>query len=249
LNEKAQAMRRRLPVVPTGDAPGDETATVRLQPEPAAPPAARKFPVLLVTLLIVIVAAAAGIFLFRQPSPPAVVKQPEPVTSLPVQPQPAPEPEPPVAATPSPADAIANAIKSGDWRDAAARVKQFDKSNPGDPRIKDWQDQIGRGSKHDRNVASLHSSIDDAIASGNWGKADSQIQKLVKEAPDDPTVSKLRRQVEDGARVKALRAAVKSDMKAKRWSDADRDLASLLSLVPGDSEALRQKNDLAKTRQ
>jgi serine/threonine-protein kinase len=255
LNEKAQALRRRLPEVAPGDA---ETATIRLPIEPAVPAAgARKFPVLLVTLLVLIVAAAAGIYFFRMSSGPAsrqdLVKQPasEPVTSPPVQP-PAPEPAPPVAAPPSPADAIANAIQSRDWPNATARVNLFDKSNPHDPRVKDWRNQIDKGSAHDRKVAGLHSSIDEAIASGNWGKADSQIRKLFQEAPDDPGAEKLRRQVAEGykqsARIKALRAAVKSEMKAKQWSDAERDIASLLSLVPGDSEAIHWKNDVARQR-
>ncbi len=154
---------------------------------------------------------------------------------------------------PSPEDGIRNAIKSGDWLDASARVKQFEKGNPDDVRIKDWKDQISKGSSHDRKVAGLHSSIDDAIASGNWNKADSQIQKLLQEAPDDPAAARLRRQAEEGfkqsARIKALRASVKSDMKAKRWSDADRNIASLLALVPGDPEAIKWKNEVAKQRQ
>ena len=63
--------------------------------------------------------------------------------------------------------------------------------------------------------------------------------------PGDPTKSKLLQQVEEGRkqkqRIKTLRAAVKDDMKAKVWSDADRDIAKLLALVPGDPEAMKWK--------
>jgi Protein kinase domain len=253
LNEKAQALRRKLPPEP----PGGETATIRLHPEPAVPAAnsvKRPFPVLLAVVFIVCIAGAAGLLFFRMhttpPANPAPASAPLAQTEPPPQAIPAP---PPVVAPPSPAAAIANAIQSRDWLDATARVKQFEKSNPNDPRVKDWKNQIDKGSAHDRKVAGFHSAIDEAIASGNWGKADSQIQKLLQEAPDDPAASKLRRQVEEGLkqkpRVKALRASVKADMKAKRWSDADRDIASLLALVPGDPEATKWKNDVAKQRQ
>ncbi len=229
LNEKAQALRRKLPAPPPGEAQTDETATIRMQREPAVLPTAsrtRPFPVLLVVVFIVCVAGAAGLFLFRMHTTPAaslsVAKAPasEPITGPSVQPAPPPIPAPePVVAAPSPADAIRNAIRSRDWLDAAVRVKQFEKANPDDSGIKDWKDQISRGSSHDRKVAALHSSIDDAIASGNWGKADSQIQKLLQEAPDDPAASKMRRRIEEGLkqkpRVKALRESVKSDIKAK----------------------------------
>jgi hypothetical protein len=258
LNEKAQALRRRLPPLPAGEAPGDETATIRLQREPAVPPAGsqkRPFPILLAVLLVLFVASAIGLTFFRMHTPaenPPVARAPasEPVTAPSVEPQPPPTPEPAVVAPPSPAAAIANAIQSRDWPDATARVRQFAKSNPDDHRIKDWKDQISKGSALDSKVADLHSSIDDAIAAGNWDKADSQIHKL---PAGDPAKSKLLRQVEEGRkqkqRVKALRAAVKTDMKAKVWSDADRDIDSLLALVPNDPEAIKWKNEVAKQRQ
>ncbi len=129
-------------------------------------------------------------------------------------------------------------------------MKQFQKSNPDDHRVKDWNNQISIGKKLDSKVASLHASIDEAIAAGNWDKADSQIHKL---PPGDQAKSRLLRQVEEGRRqkqqVKALRAAVKADMKAKVWSDADRDIDRLLALVPGDPEATKWKKDVAKQRQ
>jgi len=239
LNEKAQALRRKLPPMPPGEEPTDETATIRLHPEPAVPPAgSRKFPILVAVLLIVLVAGATGIFFMGRPVAPAA-----PVTSSLVQPQPPPIPEPETApavvAPPSPAEAIGHAIQTRDWLDATTRVKQFQKSNPDDHRVKDWNTQI-----------SIGKSIDDAIAVGNWDKADSQIRKL---SPGDPAKSKLLRQVEDGRRqkqrIKALRAAVKDDMKAKVWSDADRDIDRLLALVPGDPEATKWKNEVAKQRQ
>jgi hypothetical protein len=252
LNEKAQALRRKLPAAPPGEDPDDETATIRLQPEPAAPPAGvrkRPFPILVAVLLIVFVAGATGIFFMGRPVAPAAPAS-APVRSSSVQPQPQPTPEPDpapvVAAPPSPAEAIAKALQSRDWLDATERVRQFQKANPGDPRINGWNDQIAKGSAHDSKVASLHSSIEDAIASGNWGKADSQIQKLLKEAPDDPDAPKLLAQ---STRVKALRASVKADMKAKQWSDADRDIDSLLSLLPKDPEAIKWKKQVAKQRQ
>jgi len=257
LNEKAQALRRRLPALP----PGDETATVRLHPEPVVPAAGspqRPFPVFLAVVLCVLFAGAIGLFFFRMHTPAdnppmAKVMPKERVNSPSVQPlaPPTPEPDaaPVVAAAPSPAAAIANAIQSRDWLDATARVKQFEKSNPDDPRISRWKDQISKGSKLDSKVADLHSSIEEAIAAGNWDKADSQIRKL---PPGDPTVSKLQREVEDGFRhipqVKTLRAAVKADMKEKRWSDAGRDVESLLALLPHDSDALKWKNEIAKKR-
>jgi Protein kinase domain len=252
LNEKAQALRRKLPALP----PGDETATVRLHPEPAVATVGsrkRKFPIALAVLLIVLVGGATGIFFMGRPvTPAAPAKTPTTLSSAQPQPPPTPEPAPApvVVAPPSPTAAIGNAIQSHDWLDASARVKQFEKSNPNDPRIKDWNDQISKGSKLDSKVADLRSSIEEAIAAGNWEKADSQIRKLPL---GDPAKPKLRRQVEEGfkqkQRVKALRAAVKTDMKAKVWSDADRDIDSLLALVPGDPEALKWKKDVAKQRQ
>jgi Protein kinase domain len=264
LNEKAQALRRKLPLVPTEDGQDDETATIRLHREPVLPAAAsrnRPFPVLLAVLLIVFVGGAAGLFFFRMhvtpDANPSTAKAPAsaPLTAPPVQtePQPPPTPEPAVVAPPSPAEAIAKAIQSRDWFDATARVRQFQKSSPDDPRIGGWNDQISKGSKLDSKVADLHSSIDDAIAVGNWDKADSQIRKLQELAPKDPAISKLQRQVEEGFKhipqVKTLRAAVKTDMKAKQWSDAERDVTSLLSLLPKDSEATKWKNEIAKHRQ
>ena len=263
LNEKAQALRRKLPALPAGEAPDDETATVRLHPQPALPPAAgprkRPFPVLLAVVFVVCVAGAAGLFFFRMHVTPAAnpsaAKAPasEPVPSPSVQPPPIPAPEPVFVAPPSPADGIRNAIQSRDWLDATARVKQFESSNPDDSRIKDWKDQISKGSKLDSKVADLHSSIDEAIAVGDWDKADSQISKLLKQAPHDPDASKLRRQVDEGRKqnptIKALRASLKADMKAKRWSDADSDITSLLALVPKDPDAIKSKKELAKQRQ
>lgn len=256
-NEKAQALRRKLPVA----SPEDETATVRLHPEPGVPVAAsqkRPFPVLRAVLLIVLVAGAAGLYFFRMSTAPvaskAVVALPVPAEPPPQQqPPPTPEPEPAVVAPPSPAAAIANALQAHDWLDAAARVKQFEKSNPDDDRIKDWKNQIDKGSAHDHKDAALHSSIDEAIAVGDWDKAESQIHKLRKEAPDDPTLSNLQRQVDEGfkqkPKVKDLHAALKAEMKAKQWSDAERDIASLLALIPRDPDALKAKKELAKQRQ
>ena len=247
LNEKAQALRRKLPALP----PGDETATVRLKPAPAALPGGsqkRPFPVLLAVVLIVCLAGAAGLFLFRMHTTPdanlSLAKTPTtaPITPPAAKPQPQPPPIPapePVVAPPTPADALANAIQSRDWLDARARVKQFAKSHPDDSRLKDWNNQISNGSK-----------IDDAIASGNWDKAETQIHKL---PPGDPAKSKLLRQVEEGRRqkqrIKALRDAVKADMKAKVWSDADRNIDRLLALIPGDPEATKWKNEVARQRQ
>jgi hypothetical protein len=255
LNEKAQALRRRLPALPPGEEPTDETATIRHQLEPAVLPAAsrkRPFPVLVAVLLIVLVAGATGLLFFRMHVTPDAPASKSVTSSVQPQPPPIPEPEPVppvVVAPPSPPAAIANAIQSRDWLDATARLKQFEKAYPDDRRIKDWKDQISKGSKLDSKVADLHSSIEEAIAAGNWDKADSQIRKL---PPGDPALPKLERQVEEGFRhipqVKTLRAAVKADMKAKQWSEAERDVKSLLSLLPKDSEAAKWKNEIAKHR-
>ena len=152
LNEKAQALRRKLPAMPPGEEPTDETATIRLHPEPAVlAPASRKrpFPVLLAVLAIVFIAGAVGLFFFRMHVTPdanqTTAKAPasEHITSPAVEPEPPPIPAPaPVVAPAGPAEAIANAIQTRDWPDAAKRVKQFEKSNPGDAHIKDWNNQI-----------------------------------------------------------------------------------------------------------
>ncbi len=92
LNEKAQALRRKLPALPPGEEPTDETATIRLQREPAVPAAGsrkRPFPVLLAVVFVVCVAGAAGLFFFRMHVTPdanpsaAKVSASEPVTSPP----------------------------------------------------------------------------------------------------------------------------------------------------------------------
>jgi tetratricopeptide (TPR) repeat protein len=265
LNERGQALRRLLPAaehVPDGS----DSRTFRRPIEPAAPPAeaSQTQRVVWIGAVAAIVLAAAGLFYFRAPSAPpvnsTVIAQPasKPVIPKPASPPPAPEPK--VVAPPSAAEAIGNAIESRDWLDASTRLKQFEKLDPGDPRIKDWHNQIAKGSAHDHKVADLHLTIAEAIRSRNWNKADSQIRKLLKEAPLDAQALRARQEVVDGIKedrdegalqeqIKTLRASIKSDLKSKRWNDAVRDIAELLSLVPGDQEAIRWKNDLAKRRQ
>jgi eukaryotic-like serine/threonine-protein kinase len=254
LNKKAQALRSRLPAAPSEDL-ADETATIRLSVVPPQGPPASKTPrFLLAVVLIAVVAAAIGFFYFMAPSkPPATPIAKAPPTSVPVvQPQPAPAPEPAPPPTPSAAEAIRTAIRSRDWDAAHAQLDRVKESYPDDPRVKDWQNQIDKGSSQDRKVASLHASISDAIKSANWKKAESQIVKLKNEQPDDPAVPAFEKAIDNGIRqapqAKALLAAVKADIKAKHWDDADRDLNRLLSLAPGDPDALHQKSELAKKR-
>jgi eukaryotic-like serine/threonine-protein kinase len=254
LNKKAQALRSRLPAAP-GEDLADQTATIRLSVvPPQGPPASRTPRLLLAVVLLAIVAAAIGFFYFMAPSkPPAtpIAKAP-PTTEPVVQPPPAPAPEPAPPAAPSPADALRTALRSRDWDAARVQLDRVKELNPDDPRVKDWQNQIDKGSSQDRKVASLHASISDAIKSANWKKAESQIVKLKNEQPDDPAVPAFEKAIDNGIRqapqAKALLAAVKADIKAKRWDDADRDLNRLLSLAPGDPDALHQKSELAKKR-
>lgn len=161
-------------------------------------------------------------------------------------------------------DSVLKAIREHQWDKARTGVARFSQLEPSDPRAQTWLDQIDKGSARDRKVEDLRSAAGKAIEARNWTKADSQLKLLMSEVPGDREAVEMQRLVtegrkqdlippknssppqedlrakESGARKKQvdkLRTSIPLSIQSRRWTEAQRQIAELLLLVPRDPQA------------
>jgi len=102
----------------------------------------------------------------------------------------------------------------------------------------------------------MRAEMERTLEAGQWDAADEKVLDLLRVVSADDEIRGWQRRVADGReagwrrerRISELRTAILSALQAGQWASAEQNITDLLSLVPGDSQAMQWRSQAIEER-